>query len=229
MTGGASAMYGSDAIAGVANFIMSRDFEGVQIDAQFGFNWHENSNNHMQGLVDAAGLPRPSGTSTDGDELAVSVVVGGNFADGRGNATGYLSYLDAKPTRLSERDFSACQLQGQGSVCGGSANSNYFVVIDPGRHAGRRHRRQRVHGIRQRAVEWGTEDTNPPPLFNSNPYMNLNHGRERYQGGVFAKYEWSERATLYTDFMFMKDKARRQSRRPDCLLAARFPCSATTR
>jgi hypothetical protein len=37
--------------------------------------------------------------------------------------------------------------------------------------------------------------------------MNLNHGRERYQGGVFAKYEWSEHATVYTDFMFMKDEA----------------------
>ncbi len=52
-----------------------------------------------------------------------------------------------------------------------------------------------------------TPGTNPPPLFNSNPYMNLKHGRERYQGGVFAKYEWSEKATLYTDFMFMKDQA----------------------
>ncbi len=42
VTGGASAVYGSDAIAGVANFIMRRDFEGVQVDAQYGFNWHDN-------------------------------------------------------------------------------------------------------------------------------------------------------------------------------------------
>jgi hypothetical protein len=162
VTGGASAVYGSDAIAGVANFIMRRDFEGVEIDAQYGFNWHENSNNHMQGLVDAAGLPLPGGTSTDGDELAVSVVVGGNFADGRGNATGYLSYLDAKPTRLSERDYSACQLQGQGSVCGGSANSNYFVVIDPDVTpvGGTVDNEFGVFG--NQLVEWGTEDTNPP-------------------------------------------------------------------
>ncbi|RZJ32333.1 MAG: TonB-dependent receptor, partial [Brevundimonas sp.] len=37
MTGGASAVYGSDAIAGVVNFIMKKDFEGIQIDAQYGF------------------------------------------------------------------------------------------------------------------------------------------------------------------------------------------------
>src|SRR6202041_267859 len=33
-TGGASAAYGSDAIAGVINFIMKRDFQGVQFDGQ---------------------------------------------------------------------------------------------------------------------------------------------------------------------------------------------------
>ena len=35
LTGGASAVYGSDAIAGVVNFIMKKDFEGVQIDGQY--------------------------------------------------------------------------------------------------------------------------------------------------------------------------------------------------
>ena len=36
LTGGASAVYGSDAIGGVVNFIMKRNFEGVQFDAQYG-------------------------------------------------------------------------------------------------------------------------------------------------------------------------------------------------
>jgi iron complex outermembrane receptor protein len=42
LTGGASAVYGSDAIAGVVNFIMKDDFEGVQIDTQYGFYQHNN-------------------------------------------------------------------------------------------------------------------------------------------------------------------------------------------
>ena len=42
LTGGASAVYGSDAIAGVVNFIMKKDFEGVQIDAQYGLYQHNN-------------------------------------------------------------------------------------------------------------------------------------------------------------------------------------------
>ena len=42
LTGGASAVYGSDAVAGVVNFIMKKDFEGVQVSSQYNFYWHEN-------------------------------------------------------------------------------------------------------------------------------------------------------------------------------------------
>lgn len=43
LTGGASAVYGSDAVAGVVNFITKKDFEGVQIEGQYGFYQHNNS------------------------------------------------------------------------------------------------------------------------------------------------------------------------------------------
>ena len=59
VTGGASAVYGSDAIAGVVNFIMRRDFEGVQVNAQYGFNQHNQHSDYMQDLVNSAGLPLP--------------------------------------------------------------------------------------------------------------------------------------------------------------------------
>ena len=42
LTGGASAVYGSDAIAGVVNFIMKKDFEGVQLDGQYSLYQHNN-------------------------------------------------------------------------------------------------------------------------------------------------------------------------------------------
>jgi iron complex outermembrane receptor protein len=40
VTGGASAVYGSDAIAGVVNFILKRNFQGIQLDAQYGLDQH---------------------------------------------------------------------------------------------------------------------------------------------------------------------------------------------
>ena len=42
LTGGASAVYGSDAVAGVVNFIMKKDYEGVEVTSQYNFYWHEN-------------------------------------------------------------------------------------------------------------------------------------------------------------------------------------------
>ena len=159
----------------------------------------------MQELVDARGYPLPSSNVTDGGELSASLVVGGNFADGRGNATGYLSYLDAEPVRLSERDYSACQLggtTGNGDVCAGSSTRTCS------RSWTGRERAARFRWSATSLAPYGTTtDPSPPSIFNSNPYMNLKHGRERYMGGVLAKYEWSERAALYTDFMFMRDYA----------------------
>lgn len=200
VTGGASAVYGSDAVAGVVNFVMKRDFEGVQIDAQYGFNQHNQHNSYMQGLVDEAGLPLPSDSVTDGLSKSFNVLVGGNFADGKGNAVGYLSYLDVNPTRLGQRDFAACQLSGEdGSVCGGSSNSNRFTAID-GTNV-------RLAVVGNQLVPWsGAASTNPPPIFNSNPYMNLLHGSKRYQAGVLSKYDFSERAQVYADFMFTNDR-----------------------
>jgi outer membrane receptor protein involved in Fe transport len=40
LTGGASAVYGADAVAGVVNFIMQKNFEGVRVDAQYSIYQH---------------------------------------------------------------------------------------------------------------------------------------------------------------------------------------------
>src|SRR5579871_6427801 len=50
VTGGASAVYGSDAVAGVINFITRKNFQGVQIDASYGFYNHDNSLTTIQDL-----------------------------------------------------------------------------------------------------------------------------------------------------------------------------------
>ena len=69
ITGGASAVYGSDAVAGVVNFKLRHNFQGVVIDSQYNIS--------DQG---------------DGEETAVSITLGGNFAEDRGNATISMAY-----------------------------------------------------------------------------------------------------------------------------------------
>jgi iron complex outermembrane recepter protein len=80
VTGGSSAVYGSDAITGVVNFIMKKDFEGVQVGGQYGFD---------------------SATSTP--TKSVDLTLGGNFAEGRGNAVVSVNYYKREGFTRSER------------------------------------------------------------------------------------------------------------------------------
>ena len=97
VTGGASAAYGSDAIAGVVNFIMKRDFQGFQVDGQVGENWHDNDDTFMQGLVRQFGYTPPTGTARDGRNRAFDMLMGANFADGEGQCHRVLELPSRRP------------------------------------------------------------------------------------------------------------------------------------
>ncbi len=109
VTGGASAVYGSDAIAGVINFITKQNFEGFQVDYQLGKNFYKNDSTYMHQLASDAGIDYPNGYSKDGRTQTMNVMAGTNFADGDGNITGYFSYHRAQPVASSNRDFGACR------------------------------------------------------------------------------------------------------------------------
>jgi outer membrane receptor protein involved in Fe transport len=83
ISGGASAAYGSDALAGVANFILNDSFEGVQVDAQYGVTDRD-----------------------DGATESYSLTVGGNLADGRGNAVLSIGRSTREEIYNLNRDFS---------------------------------------------------------------------------------------------------------------------------
>ena len=58
LTGGSSATYGSDAVAGVVNFLMVDDFEGIKLDYQFSQYQHDNGSNRWQRIVRQEPGPR---------------------------------------------------------------------------------------------------------------------------------------------------------------------------
>jgi len=107
VTGGASAVYGSDALGGVANFILRRDYEGLMIDAQVGAFQDGNGNDFAAAVLTAGGIPVP-GAKLDGRGVNVAVTFGANTADGRGNVTAFLNYQDQNEIRQDARDYSAC-------------------------------------------------------------------------------------------------------------------------
>ncbi len=68
---GASSVYGSDAVAGVVNFVMKRDFEGVRLDINYGGYQHDNNNSVQQAANLAKGYTPPTGSVFDGNTVDV--------------------------------------------------------------------------------------------------------------------------------------------------------------
>lgn len=116
ITGGASAVYGSEAIAGVVNFIMDDDFEGIRGRAQ-----------------------GTSSSKGDSGRQYVSLTAGHAFADGRGHIVVYGQYenddgLRSKNRRYSARDIpnrSSFAAQGLFSIDGAFAPGANTFTFDP--------------------------------------------------------------------------------------------------
>ena len=200
VTGGASATYGSDAIAGVVNFIMRRNFDGVQFEGQLGEYWHDNGVGWTHDLQRQQGYDVVSGTKHDGQDRSFSLLFGTNLADGKGNVTGYLTYLHANPITSGDRDFGACQLNlnaaKTGVTCGGSANSNWFGAPDGTVYS----------VVGNQFLPWPQAGSNPPALFNSQRYIFASRGDQRYNAGLLAHVELSEAFKPYAEFGFMNDR-----------------------
>lgn len=209
VTGGASATYGSDAIAGVINFIMKKNFEGLQIDGQWNENWHDNHDTFMQNLVSGFGATPATGTARDGRQRNFDVLMGSNFADNKGNVTAYLSYRHADPVTSSQRDFGGCQLNpvtdannnAVGVACAGSSNSNWFEPIT-GPNANTIYS---VHGAG--FVPIGSVATTPPASFNAQPYIYMTREDDRYNAAVLAHETLYDALQPYAEFYFMDDKS----------------------
>lgn len=110
ITGGASSVYGADAVAGVTNFITKRDFEGVQI----AFTTSETTEND-------AGTNR------------VDFTVGGNFDGGRGNAVINIGWQDVEPLLQGERPYSEVATFGDTPLGSGTSTPTRIsgVMYDP--------------------------------------------------------------------------------------------------
>lgn len=101
ISGGASAVYGSDALAGVANFILNDRFNGVQFDAQYGVTDRD-----------------------DGATEAYSVTLGGSIADGRGHAVLTLGRSTRQLIYNRSREFAAVSGRSAASPLGNTVFDN---------------------------------------------------------------------------------------------------------
>lgn len=106
LTGGSSAVYGSDAVAGVVNIIYKKHFEGIEVAAQYG--------------EAAAG---------DGEDTQFSITMGTNVADGRGNIMVHLGYTNQGPVYSKDRDRSAIDQNSLAATT--NQGEDVFTVVRP--------------------------------------------------------------------------------------------------
>jgi iron complex outermembrane receptor protein len=208
VTGGASAVYGSDAISGVVNFILKQNLNGVRADVQYGFSFHDNNNDAARQIVQDAGYDRANRNVLDGQRLDLNLAAGKDFADGRGNITAYFGYRNVKPILQADRDVSACAFDpnptSTGLVCGGSSN-NQYGLFNP------------LSGPGFGTTYVNTKDGNktwdtygPAYRYNTAPLNYFQRSDERYTAGGFAHFEISPAAELYASGMFMDDHTNSQ-------------------
>ncbi len=110
ITGGASAVYGSDAMSGVVNFKTVRSFDGVRLDTQY----------NISERGDAA-------------KFNASMAFGTKFADDRGSVVAAFSYTDQKPMQGTARDFFSNKVPssfiGTGTFVPSAANAPTAAAI----------------------------------------------------------------------------------------------------
>jgi iron complex outermembrane receptor protein len=206
LTGGASSVYGADAVAGVVNFILDTTFTGFRIDGQASvFNHHNNTNSDILAANAAKGYLPPHGWSTNGGSQDIAGVFGAAFDDGRGHVTAYATYRTQDPVLESTRDYSFCTLAGnkQSTIntvhrrfnCGGSGTSatGTFLRYDPNFNS---------LGAFQVSGNQLIPGSTP---FNFAPYNYFQRPDERYTFGAFADYEISDAFKPYAELMFMDD------------------------
>jgi len=114
VTGGASAVYGSDAIAGVVNFVLKDDFEGIRVDYDYVNALRGSENTHN-----------------------IGVTMGGNFADERGNAAIYVGWTQRDPVSQRDRVFSESAVDtGSGGPFGSSTDTQGAIDLATGGRLG---------------------------------------------------------------------------------------------
>jgi iron complex outermembrane recepter protein len=208
LTGGASSVYGADAVAGVVNFILNTHFEGVKIDA--GYNFFEHSQDNPSGVqqaVSAAGFQEAPGSVDTGFSKNVSILVGSNFADNKGNATAYITYDNVGAVLQNKYDYSACSLTVSAGhlACGGSetsakngAGGAFFGTSK----SGVPFLFNTVDGLTNRFRPF----QEPGDEFNYGPYNYYQTPEVRWTGGTFVNYDVNSHVTVYANVMYMRNE-----------------------
>jgi iron complex outermembrane receptor protein len=200
LSGGASSTYGSDAVAGVVNFVLNKKFDGVQVNSSYSFYQHTNDDSAMRSLVSQyPNFPLPAKHVTDGGRLDVNFAAGKNFADGDGNISIFADYRDQKPVKWRNRDYSSCRVANTTSALSCSVNTSYtpwgrLDVANGGYYVNK-------DGTQSFVSTANSADY----ASNTRKDWNFIRADKRFTGGLFANYHFNNAVEVYSNLLVMRD------------------------
>ena len=190
LTGAAVTTYGADAITGVVNFVTKKNFTGMDLQVS-------------NGLTERG----------DGYRMRADLTIGGDFADGKGNAVISLGYQKADPVFQGDRDVSRL---GFDSFTGATGGGSPTAVPS------------RIRNVRPIDPVTGQPSTNPAVAnlgngqlspdgrtaipfyqdFNFNPFNIFQTPFERFNLFAKANYQVTDNIEVYGRGMFSKNTVR---------------------
>ena len=201
LTGGASAAYGSDAVAGVVNFQLRDDFEGLELDYQFSRYRHRNDSSRWRGIAAAGGHPLAPGRAGDGDISALALAAGFPLPDARGHVAAYFDYRHTGAVLQGDRDYSACTLDRTRTRCRGSSAIPAGRFTDFGETA----RPYDFTVVGDEFVDRAESD-----LYNYGRSNYFQRPEERHALGLLARIDAGARAEAYLELMFAETRTTAQ-------------------
>lgn len=183
VTGGASAVYGSDALAGVVNFRL-KEVQGVELGGQYSIT-----------------------ERGDGTRYQIHGAIGTDFADGRGNVTAYAEYYNREDIFQGDRGFSRFVLSGDPFQPGGSSlppetRLTYQGDGDTTGTAFAPNNNLAIFGSPGDLRAYST----PGDLYNYAPVNYLQLPQERYLLGANASYEISSGLEVYGEVSYVNNR-----------------------
>lgn len=201
LTGGAAAVYGSDAVAGVVNFILDTRLDGFKVDGQIGGYQHNNRDKFAQNLLEQRQLRYPKGSVFDGRRETLTAAFGHGFFEDRAHIIFYGGYRKIDSVTQDQRDYGACPIsarivdQRPTSIleCGGplvSYPGNFFDNL-------------------LNTYQVTPDRTFVPGMsrFNIAPWNFYQRPDKRYTAGGFASFDLSKEVQAYAEVMTMQDRS----------------------
>ena len=208
LSGGASSVYGSDAVAGVVNFVLKKNFEGIRVDANYSFFNHENRNSPITEAAERAGFNASRGMTNDGGRTDVSLAAGVNLFDNRVNFTSFINYRHSDLVRLVDRSSAVCEITQQSNTSPLACTRASFtpagtIIPQAGASAGQT--------LVNNPNGNGTfiPINSGPPGTSANPYDDFAYQRpfDRVNLGGFMTAEITDNIELYSTALFYRDKS----------------------